>query len=225
MQTATKTCLLFISAIGLAGCDGPAEPFAFATTFDDFDSYGALAAFPDALLDANGNPIATDDIGQPDNFAAAEAAAPTGKTSYTGAILTETISTGSDDPSRLLVGQLQLDVAFSTDTITGYAGNFIYEDNEALDGTLIGNGGFVRVSEQDPDDADVFSPHFTDMTLTGALSGPNGEAYNANIALTGYFLADGAVADSPVDSIAGIADVDFGSTGPEFDLGVFAVTD
>ncbi len=118
-----------------------------------------------------------------------------------------------------------MDVAFITDTITGHAGNFIYDNDEAITGTLIGNGGFVRVSEQDPDDAELFSPHFTGMNLTGALSGPNGEAYNANIALTGYFLADGADPTSPVDSIAGTADVDFGSTGPEFELGIFAVTD
>ncbi|KQB98134.1 hypothetical protein AL073_04370 [Loktanella sp. 1ANDIMAR09] len=219
MKTVTKTSLLLLGALGLAGCEAPSDPFEFATTFDSFDDYGALSAFPETLVDEDG-PITTDDIAQPDNFATAG----TGTTSYTGAILTETVST-ADDPSRLLVGQLQLDVAFSTDTITGYAGNFIYEDDEALNGTLIGNGGFVRVSEQDPDDADAFSPHFTDMTLTGALSGPNGEAYAANIALTGYFLADGTDPTSPVDSIAGIADVDFGSTGPEFELGIFAVTD
>ncbi|KQI72574.1 hypothetical protein AN191_06035 [Loktanella sp. 5RATIMAR09] len=219
MKTATKTSLLFLGAIGLAGCDGPAEPFEFATTFDSFEDYGALSAFADALVDEDGLRT-TDDIAQPDNFATAG----TGTTSYTGAILTDTRPTDSET-SRLLVGQLQLDVAFSTDTITGYAGNFIYEDNEALNGTLIGNGGFVRVSEQDPDNADVFSPHFTDMNLVGGLSGPNGEAYDANIALTGYFLADGTNPDSPVDSIAGIAVFDFGTTGPAFETGIFAASD
>lgn len=219
MQTVTKTSLLLIGALGLAGCDGPAEQFEFAETYTTFEDYDALATFPETLVDEDGLRT-TDDIAQPDNFATAG----TGTTSYTGAILTETVSSG-DEASRLLVGQLQLDVAFSTDTITGYAGNFIYEDDEALNGTLTGNGGFVRVSEPDPDDADNFSPHFTGMNLTGALSGPNGEAYDANVALTGYFLADGTDSESPVDSIAGIAEFDFGATGPEFETGIFAVTD
>ena len=220
MHTVTKTSLLLIGALGLAGCDGASEPFEFATTFDTFADYDPILTFADVLIDEGGEIITTDDIAQPDNFATAG----TGTTSYTGAILTETVPS-DDEASRLLVGQLQLDVAFSTDTITGYAGNFIYQDNEALNGTLIGNGGFVRVSEQDPDDADVFSPHFTGMNLTGALSGPNGEAYDANIALTGYFLAEGDVPGSAVDSIAGTADFDFGNTGPEFETGIFAVTD
>lgn len=218
MQTVTKTSLLLLGALGLAGCDGPAEQFEFAETYTTFDDYDALAAFADALVDEDGLRT-TDDIAQPANFATAG----TGTTSYTGAILTQT--TSGAEPIRILVGQLQLDVAFSTDTITGYAGNFIYDNDEALNGTLIGNGGFVRESVESTPDAEDFSPHFTGMNLTGPLSGPNGEAYDANIALTGYFLANGTDSMSPVDSIAGTADVNFGGTGPEFELGIFAVTD
>jgi hypothetical protein len=222
MQTATKISLLLISAIGLAGCDGPSEPFAFATTFDDFASYEPLQTFAEALLDDDGEIITTADIAQPGNFPTPGA----GSTSFTGAIIAVQPATGAvPDDSRVLVGQLQLDVAFDTNTMDGYAGNFIYDNNDALIGTLTGNGVFVRESVQDPADDDNFSPHFSDMTLTGGLSGPNGEAYNANIALTGYFLADGDVANSPVDSIAGIADIDFGDSGPDFDPGIFAVTD
>ncbi|HEV8033369.1 hypothetical protein, partial [Yoonia sp.] len=83
MQTVTKTSLLLLGALGLAGCDGPAEQFEFAETYTTFDDYDALAAFADALVDEDGLRT-TDDIAQPANFATAG----TGTTSYTGAILT-----------------------------------------------------------------------------------------------------------------------------------------
>jgi hypothetical protein len=222
MQTATKTCLLLISAIGLAGCDGPAEPFAFATTYDTFDDIEtAFEASTLALVDEDGAlAVDTDAISQSASFAAVSS----GTTTYTGAIIAkeENIPENPDD-GRTLIGQLQLDVAFDTNTMNAYAGNFIFNNDDALTGTLTGNGGFVRESVEDPVDSGFFDPHFTDtdMTLTGGLSGPNGETYNANIGLTGYFLDIGG----DVGSIAGVADVDFGDPDVVFVEGAFAVTD
>ncbi len=184
MQTATKTCLLLISAIGLAGCDGPAEPFAFATTYDTFDNIEtALEASTLALVGTDGTIQEGVAIAETADFPVAG-----GTTTYTGAIIAQEADGGAD---RTVIGQLQLDVAFDTSTMVGHAGNFFISESDdgsipevALNGTLTddGNGSFDRLL------GTTDEPHFTGMSLTGgALSGPNGEEYNANIALEGYF--------------------------------------
>ncbi|PXW70263.1 hypothetical protein C7964_102148 [Loktanella sp. PT4BL] len=217
MQTVTKTSLLLIGALGLAGCDGPAEQFEFATTFDNFADLQSISD-PDDLVNDDGSLVDDTKIAQSADFAGVAS----GVTSYTGAVsaLEENDTTNPDD-GRTLIGQLQLDVAFDTNTMVGHAGNFIFSTGDALTGTLTGNGGFVRDAVENPVDSAEFDPHFEGIPLIGALSGPNGEAYDATIGLTGYFLNDGSM----VDSIAGEAVFDFGPAGPNFEEGAFAVTD
>ncbi|MGJ8587020.1 MAG: hypothetical protein ACSHXW_02610 [Yoonia sp.] len=220
MQTATKTCLLLISAIGLAGCDGPAEPFAFATTYTSFAS---LETAVEESFDPAMTPIVNEDGTLVDNTMISKSIdfGASGTTTYTGAILAQEADSGD---GRAVIGQLQLDVAFDTSTMVGHAGNFFISESEdgsipevALNGTLTddGNGSFDRLL------GTTDEPHFTGMSLSGALSGPNAEEYNANITLEGYFLN----APGTVDAIAGSAVVDFGDTAPDFEEGAFAVTD
>ncbi len=224
MQTVTKTSLLLIGALGLAGCDGPAEQFEFATTYDTFDGIEtALEASTLALVDTDGTLQESVAIAETDDFPGTG-----GTTTYTGAIIAQEADGGAD---RTVIGQLQLDVAFNTSTMVGHAGNFFISESAdgnteevALNGTLTddGNGSFNRLLGATDDGSGVVTnvPHFTGMSLSGALSGPNAEEFDAQVTLEGYFLNDVGT----VDAIAGEAVVDFGDTAPVFDDGAFAVT-
>lgn len=205
MHIATKTSVLLIGAISLAGCEAPGPPFAFGTTYDSFgDIETAFAASTAVLVEEDGDLIDNDDISQVADFDVMA----DGTAIYDGAIVANEVDDGGT-----LIGQLQIEVAFATDTMDGRAGNFISSVDGALTGTLLGNTTFVRTV-----DVDLEENNF-EMTLIGALSA-NGEAYDATIDLQGNFL--NGVAD--VESVAGDADLDFGASGPVFEEGAFAAT-
>ena len=206
MHIATKTGVLLIGAIGLAGCEAPGAPFAFGTTYDNFtDIETAFAASTAALVDEDGDVVDTDDISQGDDFDVLAG----GTAIYDGAIVASEVDDGGT-----LIGQLQIEVAFATDTMEGRAGNLIHSVDGALTGTLLGNTTLVRNVN-----VGLEEDHF-EMSLIGALSGTGGEAYAATIDLQGNFLNGG----SDIESVAGDADIDFGPSGPEFEEGAFAAT-
>lgn len=205
MNVATRISVLFVGVFGLAACEAPGAPFAFSTTYNSFgDIETAFAASTAALVEADGDLIDNDDISQVADFDVMA----DGTAIYDGAIIAKEVDDGST-----LIGQLQIEVAFATDTMDGRAGNFINSVDGALTGTLLGNTTFVRTVGVDLEE-DNF-----EMELTGALSG-NGEAYDATITLQGNFL--NGVSD--IESVAGDADLDFGPTGPAFEEGAFAAT-
>ena len=205
MHIATKTSVLLIGAIGLAGCEAPGPPFAFGTTYNSFgDIETAFAASTAALVEEDGEVVETDDISQVADFDVMA----DGTAIYDGAIIANEVDDGGT-----LIGQLQIEVAFATDTMDGRAGNFISSVDGALTGTLLGNTTFVRTV-----DVGLEENNF-EMALIGALSG-NGEAFDATINLQGNFL-NGV---SGVESVAVDADIDLGGSGPVFEEGAFAAT-
>lgn len=205
MHIVTKTSVLLISILGLAACETPSEPFAFDTTFSSFaDMETAFQASTDALVDEDGALVDTDDISQSADFAAADL----GSTIYNGAIIAS-----EEDDGGTLIGQLQLEVAFDTNTMDGRAGNFFHSEDGAVTGTLLGNTTFVRDVDVDAD-----QNHFT-MALTGALS-ENGRGYAATIDLEGNFLNG----TNEIESIAGDATVNLGEGAATYEEGAFAAT-
>jgi hypothetical protein len=195
-----------ISALGLAACEETSAPFEVDQNFTTFaDIEAAFQASTDALVDDDGELVDTDTISQSADFAAADL----GTTIYNGAI----IASETDEDDGTLIGQLQLEVAFDTNTMDGRASNFIHSEDGALAGTLLGNTTFMRDVDVDADEN-----HFT-MALTGALS-ENGNGYNATIDLEGNFLNG----TDEIENIAGDATVNLGDGAPTYQDGAFAAT-
>ncbi|MEJ8560719.1 hypothetical protein QTO30_05390 [Yoonia sp. GPGPB17] len=203
MHIATKTSVLLISAIGLAGCDEASEPFAFDTTYTNFaDISNAFSADVDLNVDEDG-----DLQNLADRSETATLEAESGSAIYNGAIVAQQESSGP-----VMIGQLQLEVDFDTTGIDGRAGNFIKSNDEVVDGTLFGTGNF------NPDfSADANGHHFN-MDLEGVLV-DDGTGYNTTITLGGNFLDT----NGDADDIAGDADIIMDG-GPVFDDGAFSVS-
>lgn len=202
MNLAISKIALGISIAGLAACDELAAPFAFDETFTTFAEIDtAFSGQTAALVDDDGALIDVDDISTSADFGATA----TGTVAYTGAIITT-----ETDTTDQMIGQLQLDVAFDTNTINGTAGNFIHSTDGAYEGTLLGNGVIDRtVTDEDN--------HF-DMSLAGALSN-GGSGFAAEVVLGGNFVNG----TDPIDTIAGDADLTLGDDAPLYDEGGFAV--
>jgi hypothetical protein len=203
MHIATKTSVLLIGAIGLAGCDGPLEPFAFDTTYTTFADIDA------ALTDEVEANVAEDgDLEQlSDRSVIATLEAESGTSIYNGAIIAQEESSGP-----VMMGQLQLEVDFDTTRVDGTAGNFIKSNNDVVDGTLFGSGSY------NPDfSADANGHHF-DMDLEGALT-DDGITYITTITLGGNFVDT----NGDANDIAGDADIIMNG-GPVFDEGAFSVS-
>ncbi len=203
MKTTIKSSAFIITLAGLAGCAGAPEPFAFATSYATFEALEMeFAAQTVALVDEDGDLTDPEDISTVADFDAA----PSGTVTYNGAILAS-----EEDLGGTMIGQLQLDVAFDTNSLTGTAGNFIHDEDGVYVGLLTGNSTFT--------DSVVVDNNFT-MTLSGALSN-GGSAYDTDLALQGNFLNDGG----PLDTIAGDADLNLGEGAPVYEEGAFAVVD
>lgn len=202
MNIATKTSALLISAIGLAGCDGPTDPFAFDTTYASFaDISTALQPGIDTNVEADGDLIDFGDRAESADFDSLVG----GSVVYDGGIVADEVGTG-----QKVMGQLQLEVDLDTNFIEGRAGNFIRSNEDMLLGTLLGNSTFSR-------DIDLDGNHFT-MDLTGSLD-DDGSVLDTTIALEGNFLnTSGDVTD-----IAGDADITMNG-GPDFEEGAFSAT-
>lgn len=203
MHTATKTSVLLIGAIALAGCDGPLEPFAFDTTYTTFAEIDvALSGEVDANVDEDGDLLLLSE-----RSAIATLEAESGTSTYNGAIVAQEESSGI-----FMMGQLQLEVDFDTTRIDGIAGNFIKSNDDIVDGTLFGSGNY------DPDfTADAATHHFN-MDLEGALT-DDGVTYDTTITLGGNFIDTNGAAND----IAGDADIIM-LGGPVFDEGAFSAS-
>jgi len=210
MHHMTKFTALVLGTFGLVACDGASDPFAFDPTFANFDDInGKLGTAAEGLVDdgelEDTATLASNDftVSDSDDFDAVTA----GNVTYNGAIIAE-----REDASSTLIGQLQVEVAFGTNTMEGRAGNFIDSVDGSYTGLLLGNTTFDEDADPDNDDN-----HF-DMELSGALSN-GGNGGEATVTLDGYFLNDDA---EPIGIIAGGATVDLGEAGPDYDPGAFA---
>lgn len=203
MHIATKTSVLLIGAIGLAGCDGPLDPFAFDTTYTTFaDIDAAFSDEVEANVDEDG------DLQEPgDRSDIATLEAESGTSIYNGAIVAQEESSGP-----VMIGQLQLEVNFDTTRIDGTAGNFIKSNDDVVDGTLFGSGVYNTDYS-----ADANGHHFN-MDLEGALT-DNGMTYDTTIALGGNFIDT----NGDANDIAGDADITM-TGGPVFDDGAFSAS-
>jgi hypothetical protein len=203
MQTVTKTSLLLIGALGLAGCDGASEPFEFATTYTTFaDIDVALSSEVDSNVDEDGDLLL---LSERSSVATLEAES--GTSIYNGAIIAQEESSGP-----VMMGQLQLEVDFDTTRIDGIAGNFIKSNDDVVDGTLFGAGSF------DSDFTADGNGHHFNLDLEGALT-DNGVTYATTITLGGNFIDTNGNADN----IAGDADIVMDG-GPIFDEGAFSAS-
>ncbi|MCK0094396.1 hypothetical protein MWU60_02340 [Yoonia sp. F2084L] len=202
MNVAVTKIALGLGVIGLAACEEVSEPFAFDPTFATFaDINSAFSAQTAALVNTDGALVNAGNISTATDFGATA----TGSVAYKGAIIAS--QTGTTDR---MIGQLQLDVAFDTNTVSGTAGNFIHSTDGDYVGTLTGNGVIDRnVTGGDN--------HF-DMAMTGALSN-GGNSFAANVALEGNFLNG----TDTIEAIAGDADLSLGDGAPEYNEGGFAV--
>ena len=201
MQLATKTSILFLSALGLAACDGATEPFAFDTTYttfadisDAFEDDVETNVDEDGSLENPGNISSNGDL----------ASMPSGSTIYNGALIAE-----QDAGGGTLIGQLQLDADFTTNRIDGRAGNFIDSSNGIILGSLLGTSSFT-------DDVDGTTGNHFEMELTGTLD-DDGTLMDTTLDLEGNFLSNGGSATD----IAGDADITM-TGGPIYDEGAFS---
>lgn len=185
MHFATKTSILLVGAIGLAGCDGPLEPFAFDTTYTTFAEINtAFAGDVAANVDPDGDLINPANIAEKADFGSVSS----GTATYNGAVIAEEIS-----GDGVLIGQLQLAANFNTSRIDGRAGNFIHSDDGVILGTLLGTSSDFT--------SDETTNSFT-LDLVGTLDNA-GTLLDVTLALDGNFLnAPGDVSD-----VAGDADI------------------
>lgn len=201
MNLSFKASIITLAAFGVAGCEPAPEPFAFDTTYTDYATMSAaLAPTVTELTDEDGDLDVAVEISDIDSFNAA----PTGTVTYNGAVIIP------EEGGGTMIGQLQLDVAFGTNSMDGTAGNFIHSVDGAYAGLLLGNATIDRQLTNPPD-------HFG-MELTGSLSN-GGNAYAATLDLAGNFLDDGM---NPLFAVAGDAGLDLGAGGPEYGEGAFA---
>ncbi len=202
MNVAVTKIALGLGVIGLAACEEVSEPFAFDTTYATFAEIDtAFSAQTAALVNTDGSLVNAGNISTAADFGATA----TGSVAYNGAIIAT--QTGTTDQ---MIGQLQLDVDFDSNSLSGTAGNFIHSTDGDYIGTLTGNGVIDRnVTGGDN--------HF-DMAMTGALSN-GGNSFAANVALEGNFLNG----TDPIEAIAGDADLSLGDGAPEYNEGGFAV--
>ncbi|MEL6684433.1 MAG: hypothetical protein AAFN63_10890 [Pseudomonadota bacterium] len=202
MHSATKTSLFLIGAIGLAGCDGASDPFAFDPTFNSFNEINA-ALTPDvqAVVDDDGDLLAgpAANISDSTDFDALT----TGSVTYNGAIIAEEVDDGGT-----LIGQLQITADLDNSNLEGTAGNFFHSEDGAVTGLMTGSSIFTEEVAGNGD-------HFA-LQLGGSLQ-QNGTVLNATANLSGNFFND----SDNVDQVAGDADFDFGLGGPDYDEGAF----
>ncbi|EBA11012.1 hypothetical protein [Roseobacter sp. CCS2] len=202
MNRVTKTSLLLIGTIGLAGCDGASEAFEFDPTFNSFAEINAALA-PDvsaaAEKDGTLTSFANSNISDSDDFDTLT----TGSVTYNGAIIAEQTS-----DAGTLIGQLQITADLDTNALDGIAGNFFHSEDGEVGGRMFGSSTFTQDVGSDGD-------HF-EMQLSGNLE-QGGTAFDATVDLTGNFFNDG---DS-VGQVAGDADFEFAGGGPEYEQGAF----
>ncbi|PJI91956.1 hypothetical protein BC777_0797 [Yoonia maricola] len=201
MYSATKTSLLFIGALGLAGCDDTSDDNEFDTTFSSFAEIEA-ALEPDlsAIVQEDGTLIDNaSQISDSEDFETITA----GSVTYNGAVIAE-----ESDDGGTLIGQIEIVANLSNSRVEGTAGNFFHSNDGEVSGTLEGNSEFTQDVGTDGD-------HF-EMQLTGELEILDTD-YDTTLDLQGNFLD----VDESADQVAGDADFDFGDDGPEYEQGAF----
>lgn len=177
----------FVAA--LAACEsGSNEVVDFATLSMNADTLQSK------YTDGNGNLLAGQSRSAPADIPAS------GTANYAGYV-------AGDVDGSSLVGELTIEAAFATNTISSTATNFIHETDGDYTGDLTGSGPLTRTPPAGVPQVST--------TLDGTLSNA-GTDYATTIALEGDLTANGS---DPVGTVAGVAD---GLVGADFFSGVFA---
>lgn len=160
----TRGGLLALAAAGLlSGCSDGGDSRA---------SYDELGDEFDALLDRSDPLPITDPSTLPVS----------GSATYEGVVGLST--PGNDGIPADMLGEMTLVADFSSDDLSGSAGDFVTDQNEELDGRLdISNGGFDR-------DADVDVFYTFGFDLDGTLTTEDGDDLDVDAEAVGDFLGE-----------------------------------